>query len=658
MKALSARLPMRVAVASALVAAALVAVPAPALAATTVTITGGGWGHGIGMSQYGAYGRALNGRTAEEILEHYYSGAEVRTADMPGSIRVGLLQGRSSIAFTSDAFSDGGGKVSIKVAGASNRLASGPAGTSWRVEPSTTGGMRLYKNGTRVTRDGRGVFGDPTHPLVITYERYQTLMSVTGKGAKYALGRMEVGTYQTSSCDPGFCARLVVSLTMQKYLYGLGEVPSSWPAAALRSQAIAGRTYAYEKTLRLGQRRYPCDCAVYDSTIDQAYIGDAKRSGSAEYWDDWKAAVDDTAAQVILYGGAPIQALYSSSSGGHTEHNENVWGGTPLPYLRGVPDGPDAVDANPNHTWRVQMSWSEFSNKLENYYNDDPDTRFGSLTNFELVKPFGVSGRVTVVKSTGGGVRLVGSQGTVRVDGWSIRSALGLKDTLFRVSIDYAVGTQFARKYRRLEGAPGDPLSAPYPVPIGWEDPLGRAQRFERGRMTWRAKTDKAVWQRGVVLAKYDAMRREKGPLGMPTSDTWGSSRIRGANYVLGSIYWSDKTGARAVRGEFRRAYRRADGPSGPLRLPTKKREAMKSLPNGGRRQRFQRGTLYLNPNRDDVLALWGRIDEKYRAMGQASGRCGYPTSDLVADEFGQRATFQKGIISWTDHGGIEVECP
>jgi SpoIID/LytB domain protein len=204
------------------------------------------------------------------------------------------------------------------------------------------------------------------------------------------------------------------------------------------SASIAGdrRTYAYEKVLRTGQHLYPCDCAVYDSTLDQVYSGDSKRVPSGIYWDDWVAAVDDTKGKVILYRGNPIQALYSSSSGGHTENNENVWGGTPLPYLRGVPDAPDDNPANPNHTWSVSMSFRAFADELEKEYNDDPDTRFGDLRSFKLVRPFGVSGRVTVVKpGVGGGVRIEGTTRELRVSGWSIRGALGLMDSLFRVKI-------------------------------------------------------------------------------------------------------------------------------------------------------------------------------------------------------------------------------
>jgi stage II sporulation protein D len=41
--------------------------------------TGKGYGHGVGMSQWGAQGMALGGRSAEEILKHYYLGIEITT---------------------------------------------------------------------------------------------------------------------------------------------------------------------------------------------------------------------------------------------------------------------------------------------------------------------------------------------------------------------------------------------------------------------------------------------------------------------------------------------------------------------------------------------------------------------------------------------------
>ena len=424
-----------------------VVVAVPAQAARTVTITGGGWGHGIGMSQYGAYGRAKAGRSAREILQHYYSGARVTAADTPRRVRVGLLEYRSSVSASSVARTSDGGRMIFKVKGTRRPIARGGSSARWRIEPSSTGALRLFKNGTRVRKDGRSVFGSPSRPLVAVYERFGSMIRINEKGIEYAHGVMEFGSFQTSRCNPGYCLRAVVTLPMQKYLYGLGEVPFSWPQAALRSQVIAARTYAFEKISRLGQHRQPCDCALYDSTMDQVYSGDSKRVPSGDYWDDWTAAVDATKKRVILYAGTPIQALYSSSSGGHTEHNELVWGGIPLPYLRGVPDKADQNPANPNHTWKVEMSYAAFQSKLNAAYG------VGTVERFVLVRPVGVSGRVTVVRPDNtGGVRIVGSEKTVRTSGWSIRSALGLKDSLFRVQITSDADSQMVATYGNVEG--------------------------------------------------------------------------------------------------------------------------------------------------------------------------------------------------------------
>ena len=42
-----------------------------------IRFTGSGFGHGVGMSQWGAYAMAEDGRDAEDIIEHYYSGVEI-----------------------------------------------------------------------------------------------------------------------------------------------------------------------------------------------------------------------------------------------------------------------------------------------------------------------------------------------------------------------------------------------------------------------------------------------------------------------------------------------------------------------------------------------------------------------------------------------------
>ena len=41
------------------------------------TLTGGGWGHGVGLCQIGAAVMATKGFKAEEILAHYFTGAQM-----------------------------------------------------------------------------------------------------------------------------------------------------------------------------------------------------------------------------------------------------------------------------------------------------------------------------------------------------------------------------------------------------------------------------------------------------------------------------------------------------------------------------------------------------------------------------------------------------
>ena len=112
-----------------------------------------------------------------------------------------------------------------------------------------------------------------------------------------------------------------------------------WPGARTRTRSCWASA----------NRGVPCFCGLYDSVADQVFVGEAKRTGSGTYWRNWKKAVDTTNKQVILDGGSPIVALYSSSSGGYTESNHIVWGSTQEPYLRGVKDPYDrAGGANPN----------------------------------------------------------------------------------------------------------------------------------------------------------------------------------------------------------------------------------------------------------------------------------------------------------------------
>jgi stage II sporulation protein D len=59
---------------------------APAPEATplpVLLVSGRGFGHGVGMSQWGALAMAQEGRSYQQILRHYYRGAELRSVTTP-----------------------------------------------------------------------------------------------------------------------------------------------------------------------------------------------------------------------------------------------------------------------------------------------------------------------------------------------------------------------------------------------------------------------------------------------------------------------------------------------------------------------------------------------------------------------------------------------
>jgi LGFP repeat len=363
------------------------------------------------------------------------------------------------------------------------------------------------------------------------------------------------------------------------------------------------------------------------------------------------SAVDVTAREVIVHGGDPIQALYSSSSGGHTENNENVWGGVPVPYLRGVPDPADDNPANPNHTWRVKLSWWAFSDRLSAYFGT------GRLDRFRILRPLGVSGRVTVVKSADrGGVKIVGRRKTARASGWSVRSALSLKDTLFRVDVRHTAARVLERAVARLDGAPGWATGPSYAVAESSGIERGRAQDFENGRVTRTRANGRTVWQWGPVLDAYDERGREASALGMPVSNVWGPGAYLGATYENGMIVWSEAAGAHVVLDPLAQAYRRRGGGEGPLGLPAGEQAVDELLP-GGVLQPFEAGTIYVSPNAERAYALWGRIDRRYRSLGLASSVCGYPKSSVFTGAAGSSAKFENGTITFSDSSGLEIDC-
>ncbi|MPZ53990.1 MAG: SpoIID/LytB domain-containing protein [Acidimicrobiia bacterium] len=207
----------------------------------------------------------------------------------------------------------------------------------------------------------------------------------------------------------------------ETYMRGIAEVPASWPTQVLRAQAVAARSYAMGQASDQGpaggfdsDRRAQCHCHLYSTVASQVYSGWNREK---EFGGTWAAAARDTAGQVMSHPQAGlVTAFYSSSSGGKTENIEEVWGGSPVPYLRSVND-PWARDpnVNPYANWTATLPAIEVAAKLN----------FGTMTKISVASR-NTSGSADVVRFEG--------DGTVKtMSGYDVRTLLGLRSAYFDV---------------------------------------------------------------------------------------------------------------------------------------------------------------------------------------------------------------------------------
>ena len=124
---------------------------------------------------------------------------------------------------------------------------------------------------------------------------------------------------------------LINELAPEQYLRGVvpSEMgPEQFPQVeALKAQAVAARTYALKNLGEFAREGYDiCSsprCQVYGGMDVEHPLSDR--------------AVAETAGQVLTYRGELVDALYSSTCGGHTEDADVIFPLKQEPYLKGVP---------------------------------------------------------------------------------------------------------------------------------------------------------------------------------------------------------------------------------------------------------------------------------------------------------------------------------
>jgi SpoIID/LytB domain protein len=288
-------------------------------------IQGAGSGHGVGMSQIGARAKAIAGETATAIISYYYKDVAIEPLDDSKILRVNIGHLLTSA------------KMATATQDATMQIFSGDIGDAQDVVPLATVPVKSSLNFT--------ILGSTVLPSIVTGKKTVSIprnriftvrwsgtrylpgvdgvisLSHTTTTKKYRYGQMQFRAVKAATL--GYRIEVTNSVRLSdEYLWGISEVPSSWPEAALQAQAIASRTYAMSKA---GIYRSSCDCDLYGEISDQSFLGYAKEieKGWGQFW---KAAVTNTAGLTITQAGAPITAYFCSSTGGLTETAVNAWG--------------------------------------------------------------------------------------------------------------------------------------------------------------------------------------------------------------------------------------------------------------------------------------------------------------------------------------------
>jgi len=379
----------------------------PTVLGDAITFYGRGYGHGVGLSQYGARGRALAGEDAATILAHYYQGTVLAPIDPSTRIRVLVLSKWSASEAKPLVLYGRAGPWSID--GIAATLA--PDARLRLIPTPLIGGWRLVVDAA----DGTILYDAPAPTdFTIRGAAVETRLQLWSKPTRYDRYRGSLRVLVQSSTR----VSVVNDVALEDYLGGVVpvEMPSTWPASALQAQAVAARSYAARR-LRPAVSYFD----VPDDSTSQIYRGFLAEKATTN------AAIAATAASVLLSGTTIINALFHSTGGGATESNENVYTSTsgrriarPVGYLRGSSDrAPDGTSFDARAPYATWTSRTYARAQLSAWFAADPRTNVGDLLALDL-RDRGVSGRLV-------SVTLIGTAGSRAVSGEIFRSVFNAR---------------------------------------------------------------------------------------------------------------------------------------------------------------------------------------------------------------------------------------
>ncbi len=308
------------------------------------------------------------------------------------------------------------------------------------------------------------------------------LLNNNGYYAINTVDRYYRGSFEVLNFPAGLT--LVNIVNFEEYLYSVvpSEMPASWPAEALKVQAIAARSYALATMGTYKSRGFD----VFSSVASQAYTGVASEDKRAVQ------AVNDTANMVVQSpNGQVMITYYSANTGGYTDDGNAVWPERAFDIKGAV----DLLEKRPNSymglyhldNWVKQApltysSWPQAYNKVafrsmvwvpaeEMNLRVGRSAKIGNVLGFE-VQNRTVSGRMVSVK-------VFGDKGNTIIERDVIRSRLGgLRNNL--VTIETILGDNGKPSYFVLYTA-------------GWGHGVGMDQSGSAGMAADGYKYDKIL---------------------------------------------------------------------------------------------------------------------------------------------------------------------
>ncbi len=233
---------------------------------------------------------------------------------------------------------------------------------------------------------------------------------------------------------------------VEEYLRGVvpEEMSISFPAEALKAQAVAARTFTLKNRNRHKSEGYDL-CATSHC---QFYGGVDSAKTAAD------KIIAETRGEIVVLNGNVVDTNFHTDSGGMTESVLEVWG-SGAAHLQAV----EELEKN-TQPWALEFSAKEFSARMGEAFGNLKSIKLSRLTIGKAAADRSQSGRVKFAI-------IVGTKKTVQLSGQDLRTKFSLPSTLF--DMKFQNGAVIFEGYGRGHGVGMSQYGALAYAKTGWD---------------------------------------------------------------------------------------------------------------------------------------------------------------------------------------------